>query len=502
MPGKIKAQGVSPSDQQVKSGAFDYSGRTYNRKVGVMDYSMIIDGRKRTAGQFRDVKNPSTGAVVGRMPVATQQDLDDAVAAAARAFASWSVVPDATRQAACHAMADRIEAHADELARLITAEQGKQLNGLGSRFEVGGTVAWTRATADLKLEVEVLQDTPEGRIELHRRPIGVVGSITPWNWPMLIASWHIVPAVRAGNTVVIKPSPYTPLLTLRLVELMNEVLPPGVVNVVTGTDELGAAMSTHPGIQKMVFTGSIATGRKVMAAASPTLKRLTLELGGNDAGIVLPDADPKAIAPGIFWGAFINGGQTCAALKRLYVHDSLYEQVCAALVEYAKTIPMGDGMDEKNQLGPIQNEMQFNRVRELVEDARRNGGRVLLGGSPPGGSGYFYPVTLVADVSEGVRLVDEEQFGPVLPIIRYSEVDSIVARVNQNPHGLGGSVWSADSSKASQMAQQLQCGSAWVNKHGGIQPNVPFGGVKMSGLGVEFGAEGLKEYTTVQAVYC
>lgn len=467
-----------------------------------MPYSMIIDGKKRATADVKDVCNPSTGVVVGRMPLATLQDLDDAVASAARAFHSWGSAPDATRKAACHAIADRIEAHADELARLITAEQGKQLNGLGSRFEVGGTVAWTHATADLQLQVEVLQDSPEGRIELHRRPIGVVGSITPWNWPMLIASWHIVPAVRAGNTIVIKPSPYTPLSTLRMVELMNEVLPPGVVNVVTGTDQLGAAMSSHPGIQKMVFTGSIETGRKVMSAAAPTLKRLTLELGGNDAGIVLPDADPKAIAPGIFWGAFINGGQTCAALKRLYVHDSLYEQVCAELVEFAKTVPMGDGMDENSKLGPIQNEMQFNRVRELVDDARQHGGRVLVGGSPRGGSGYFYPVTLVADMKEGVRLVDEEQFGPVLPIIRYSDVSSIVARVNENPHGLGGSVWSADAGKASQMAQRLQCGTAWVNKHGGIQPNAPFGGIKLSGLGVEFGVDGLKEYTTIQTVYC
>ena len=466
-----------------------------------MSYSLIIGGKKQTTNDFKDVLNPSTGGVVGRMPMATRQDLDDAVEAAAHAFATWSRETDAARSAACHAMAARIESHAEELARLITAEQGKQLNGLGSRFEVGGTVAWTHATADLQLEVEVLQDTPEGRIELHRRPIGVVGSITPWNWPLLIASWHIVPAVRAGNTVVIKPSPYTPLSTIRMVELMNEVLPPGVVNVVTGSDELGALMSSHAGIQKVVFTGSINTGRKVMAAAAPTLKRLTLELGGNDAGIVLPDADPKAVAPGIFWGAFINGGQTCAALKRLYVHDSLYEQVCDELVKFAKTVQMGDGMDEKSQLGPIQNEMQFNRVRELVDDARSHGGRVLLGGHPREGGGYFYPITFVADVQEGVRLVDEEQFGPVLPIIRYSDVNSIVSRVNDNPHGLGGSVWSSDSGRALQLAQQLQCGTAWVNKHGGIQPNAPFGGIKMSGLGVEFGVDGLKEYTTIQTVY-
>jgi acyl-CoA reductase-like NAD-dependent aldehyde dehydrogenase len=466
-----------------------------------MDYALIIDGTARKAAGYQDVKNPSTFDVVGRMPLGTQQDLDDAVAAAGRAFKSWSITPDAERQAACHAVAKKIEEHAEELARLITAEQGKQLNGLGSRFEVGGTVAWAHATADLSIPVEVIQDGPDGCIELHRKPIGVVGSITPWNWPMLIGSWHIIPAIRTGNTVVIKPSPYTPLSTIRMVELMNEVLPPGVVNCVAGADSLGAAMSSHPGIAKMVFTGSSATGRKIMASAAPTLKRLTLELGGNDAGVVLPDADPKAIAPGLFWGAFINGGQTCAALKRLYVHDSLYDAVCRELVDFAKTVPMGDGLDETVQLGPIQNEMQFNKVSRFVEEAKKAGGRVLCGGAPTGGKGYFYPVTFVADVKEGTPLVDEEQFGPALPIIRYTDVEDALKRANADPLGLGGSVWGADTAKAKQLAQRLECGITWVNKHGGIQPNTPFGGVKQSGIGVEFNVDGLKEYTVQQTVW-
>jgi acyl-CoA reductase-like NAD-dependent aldehyde dehydrogenase len=466
-----------------------------------MDYALIIDGKPRRTASYQDVKNPSTFEVVGRMPLGTPQDLDDAVAAAERAFRTWSVTPDAERQAACHAVAKKIEAHAEELARLITAEQGKQLNGLGSRFEVGGAVAWAHATADLQIPVEVIQDGPEGRIELHRKPIGVVGSITPWNWPMLIGSWHIIPAIRTGNTVVIKPSPYTPLSTIRMVELMNEVLPPGVVNCVTGSDSLGAAMSAHPGIAKMVFTGSSATGRKIMASAAPTLKRLTLELGGNDAGVVLADADPEAIAPGLFWGAFINGGQTCAALKRLYVHDSIYDAVCNALVAFAKTVPMGDGLDETAQLGPIQNQMQFDKVSRFVEEAKKAGGRVLCGGAPLGGKGYFYPITFVADVREGTPLVDEEQFGPALPIIRYTEVEDAMRRANADPLGLGGSVWGSDTSRAKQLAQRLECGITWVNRHGGIQPNTPFGGVKQSGIGVEFNVDGLKEYTVQQTVW-
>jgi acyl-CoA reductase-like NAD-dependent aldehyde dehydrogenase len=465
-----------------------------------MDYTLFIGGAKVATANHQDIRNPSTGQVVGRMPLATPDDLDRAVNAAAGAFRTWAARSDEERAQACRDVAEAIAAHAEELATLLTLEQGKPMNGLGSRFEIGGAVAWTRYTAELALPVEILQDNNEGRVELHRKPVGVVGSITPWNWPVMIACWHIIPAIRAGNTVVIKPSPMTPLSTIRLVEIINEVLPPGVVNVVTGDNSIGAALSAHPAIAKMTFTGSTETGRKVMASAVETLKRLTLELGGNDAGIVLPDADPRQIAEGLFWGAFINNGQTCAALKRLYVHDSIYDAVCDAMAAYVEKITVGDGMDEKSALGPVQNEMQFNKVRDLVEDARANGGRVLTGGVPMGGTGYFYPITLVADVSDGIRLVDEEQFGPALPIIRYTDIDEVIERANRNPAGLGGSVWSSDPEKAKHYALRLECGSVWINKHGAIQPNAPFGGVKQSGIGIEFGADGLKEFTTIQTV--
>jgi acyl-CoA reductase-like NAD-dependent aldehyde dehydrogenase len=292
------------------------------------------------------------------------------------------------------------------------------------------------------------------------------------------------------------------LSTIRLVELINEVLPPGVVNVITGENEIGAAMTSHPGIAKITFTGSAATGRKVMVSAAETLKRLTLELGGNDAGIVLPDADPKEIAEGLFWGAFINSGQTCAAMKRLYVHDSIYDKVCTELTAYARKVVVGDGLQANSALGPVQNLLQFNIVAEYVEEARAKGGRVLLGGDPSNGPGHFYPVTLVADVGEGCKLVDLEQFGPALPIIRYTDVRDAIARANDNPAGLGGSVWSRDTSKAREVAAQLECGMVWINRHGTIQPNAPFGGVKQSGFGVEFGVEGLKEFTTVQTMFC
>ena len=464
--------------------------------------TMTIGGRAVATATTFEVRNPSTGAVIGTVPNGTRADLDAAVAAGQAAFRDWSRKPDEELAEACRAVTDRIGQHAEELAVLVTQEQGKPLNGLGSRWELGGAGAWAGYTAGLSLPMKVLQDDSQGRVELHRKPLGVVGSITPWNFPVMIAVWHVLPALRTGNTVVIKPSPYTPLATLRMVELLNEVLPPGVLNSVSGDDQasnLGAEMAAHPGIRKIVFTGSSATGRRVMQSAAATLKRLTLELGGNDAGIVLPDADPKAIAEGLFWGGFLNNGQTCAAMKRLYVHERLYDDVCEHLTAFARQIPMGDGMDEKNLLGPVQNRMQFDKVSRLVADARRKG-EVLLGGEP--GEGLFFPATLVAGLKNGDALVDEEQFGPALPIIRYREVEEAIQAANASENGLGGSVWSSDIDHARRVAQRLECGSVWINKHGMIQPNVPFGGVKSSGLGVEFAEEGLREYTDVQALYC
>ncbi len=469
-------------------------------------FHLIINGKKVTTGRCFDVLNPANEEVAGLASLARKKDLDDAVRAAQMAFEKWREVPESQRQKACLEIASKIEENAEELARILTAEQGKPLNGLGSRWEVGGAVAWTRYTARLSLPVKVLQDNDEGRVELHRKPIGVVGSITPWNFPVMIAIWHIVPAVLSGNTVVIKPSPFTPLSTLRLIEFMNQVLPEGVVNCIAGKDRLGAAMTAHEGIGKIVFTGSCATGRKIMVNSAETMKRLTLELGGNDAGIVLPDVDSKQIAEGLFWGAFINSGQTCAALKRLYVHDGVYDAVCGELVDLARKMKVGEGTNEDVVLGPIQNRKQYDIVSDLVQDAKSRG-RVLLGGDPGeirkemGGKGYFYPLTIIADLENGDPLVDEEQFGPVLPIIRYHQTKEAIGKANDNPNGLGGSIWSQDVENAKRIAKQMECGSVWINKHGMIQPNAPFGGVKRSGFGVEFAEEGLKEYTDIQVIF-
>ena len=462
---------------------------------------ITIDGVSKSGPTSFDVLNPATGKVIGIAPNCSIADLDAAVAAGEKAFKTWSKKSDQELRDACQRVSDKLSEHAEELATLITLEQGKPLNGLGSRWEVGGAGAWAGFTAGLSMPIEVLQDNDQGRVELHRKPLGVVGSITPWNYPVMIAVWHILPALRSGNTVVMKPSPLTPLAALRMVEIMNEVLPAGVVNSVCSDDKvenLGAQMAAHPSIRKIVFTGSSATGQKVMESAAPTMKRLTLEMGGNDAGIVLADCDPKEIAEGLFWGAFINNGQTCAALKRLYIHESIHDAVCENLVEFAKQIPVGDGMDEKSILGPVQNKMQFDKVSKLVTDAKKSG-KVLLGGDP--GNGLFFPITIISGMKNGDSLVDEEQFGPALPVISYRTVEEAIEMANEGKNGLGGSVWSKDVEKAKEVASQLDCGSVWINKHGAIQPNVPFGGTKSSGLGVEFGDEGLKEYTDIQVVF-
>ena len=459
--------------------------------------SLVIDGRKVAGDRGTlPVIDPALGEAFAECPNASPAQLDEAVAAAGRAFALWQHSSCEERRALLEAIAARIEQNAPELAEIIVREQGKPL--ALAHVEVGGAVAWTRATAALELPVELIEDRPGKRIELHRRPLGVVGSITPWNWPLMIAVWHIMPALRAGNAVVIKPSELTPLNTLRLVELIDEVAPPGLVNAVAGGGALGREISGHRGIQKIVFTGSTRTGQDIMRNAADTLKRLTLELGGNDAGIVLPGTDIGAIAEGVFGSAFLNMGQTCAALKRLYVHESQYEDMCRHLVAIAARQKVGNGLDEGTSFGPIQNRDQFERVCELVEDARAAGARILCGGEPLPGKGYFYPPTLVADIADGTRLVDEEQFGPVLPVIRYRDVDEAVRLANASTNGLGGSVWSGDPEAARAVANRLECGTVWINGHAEVLPHCPFGGCKMSGFGVEFGLEGLLEYTRPQ----
>ncbi len=463
-------------------------------------YVLTINGAAQNTADTFDVVNPADGTVLAKCPQGTPALADAAVASARRALPLWSAVPDAERAAKLLEVATLIERHHAELSELVTREQGKTQSGPGANYEVGGAVAWTRVTSGLTIPQETIQSDEKGSIVIERKPVGVVASITPWNWPLLIAIWHIVPAVRVGCTVVIKPSPFTPLSTLRLVQLMNEVLPPGVVNVVTGGGEIGTHLASHPGVDKVVFTGSIATGKKIMASASQTVKRVTLELGGNDAGIVLPGTDIGPLLERLFWGCYINAGQTCASLKRLYVHESQYDDVVKRFAEFAAAIPVGNGLDPKNLVGPLSNRMQLDKVIDYVADARARGAKVVLGGERKEEPGFFYPLTVIADATDEMRVVREEQFGPVIPIIKYRSVDEALRRANSLEVGLGGSVWGNDSKEAAKYARQLECGTAWVNQHGSLHPLAPFGGVKSSGVGVEFNVDGLKEYTTIQVV--
>ncbi|QUL78388.1 aldehyde dehydrogenase family protein [Brevibacterium sp. SMBL_HHYL_HB1] len=449
----------------------------------------------------REIRDPATGEIVGRTRQGSPADIDAAVAAARRAQPAWAGQTAQERSDRLNAAADAIEGSAEALAELLSREQGKPLNGPNARFEVGACAAWLRANAAFELDPEVVVEDGETHAELHYRPVGVVGAVGPWNWPMMISVWQFAPALKMGNTVVLKPSEYTPLSVQALVAVVNQALPADVLAVVPGDGAVGAALTSHADVDKIMFTGSTKTGQAIMRTAADSLARITLELGGNDAGIVLADADPAAIADDLFWGAFINTGQTCAAMKRLYVPESLYDEVCRALVEVAGASPMGVGLEEENVLGPLQNKRQYDIVAGLVQAAKDGGARVLIGGDPVAEQpGYFYPTTLVADIDNDNPLVAEEQFGPVLPIIKYTDLEQAIEWANGLEVGLGSSVWGTDLDACREVAARLQAGSTWINKHGAVDPRIPFGGVKKSGFGLEFGLEGLKQVSVPHVI--
>lgn len=447
-----------------------------------------------TVDDGQPIYDPATGECIGSTKMSTPADVDAAVEKANQAQKSWGALSHQERSDYLHKAADAVKAASEALAQILAREVGKPLNGPNARFEAGACEAWLRANADFPLEEEVLVDDDSGKAVLSYVPIGVVGAIGPWNWPMMISVWQLAPSLRMGNAVILKPSEYTPLSVQALVEVLNQVLPEGVLQVVPGAGDIGQAVSEHPDIDKIMFTGSTKTGQAIMRSAAADMKRVTLELGGNDAGIVLDDINVEEIAQDLFWGAFINTGQTCAALKRLYVPASIYDDVVQALAKIAAETPMGQGVSEENVLGPLQNAAQQKIVADLVEEARKGGATIVTGGNPDANeSGYFYPATIVADIDQDNPLVQLEQFGPALPIIKYEDLDQAIAWANELEVGLGSSVWSADQARAREVANRLIAGTTWINKHGAVDPRVPFGGVKKSGMGLEFGVEGLKQ---------
>ena len=462
------------------------------------DFSLLINGELVSSDAWLDVINPATEQVFARCPAADEVQLDAAISAAQSAFAAWSRLTYEERATDVRRYTAVLAEHQDELAELLVREQGKPI--AQARAELKSCLKQADNTVGLQIPVELLVDSDTHRIELHYRPLGVVGVITPWNAPAALALGSLSSAVYTGNTVVIKPSPYTPLTTLKMGELAREIFPPGVVNVLTGGDELGRRLCEHPGVQKISFTGSVATGKRVLASSAATLKRVTLELGGNDPAIVLDDADPKAIAKKMFFACFVNSGQVCMAIKRIYAHEDVYDELCEVLAEEARNAPYGDGLDPKNKLGPLQNKMQFDKVVELFEVTKRSGARILVGGNVPNRPGYFLPPTYVTDIADDSRLVTEEQFGPIVPILKFSELEDAIRRANDTRFGLSGSVWTTDSERGKAVAKQLEVGTAWVNQHRAISAYVPFGGAKESGLGRQHSTLGLKSYMEPQVI--
>jgi acyl-CoA reductase-like NAD-dependent aldehyde dehydrogenase len=461
------------------------------------EFAMSIGGAAVAAKEKRGVVDPATAEVFAEAPACTREQLDQAMAAA-QAAGGWGGDGQA-RVTALLAAADAVAAARDELAAVLSREQGKPLQA--AEFEVAETARWLSAAAGLEIPREVAQDDERGYAVVERRPLGVVAAITPWNFPLLLAGWKLGPALRAGNTVVLKPSPFTPLSSLALGEVLNQVLPPGVVNVVSGGDELGAWLTQHLAVRKISFTGSVETGKLIAAAAAPDLKRFTLELGGNDAAIVLPDADVQGIGRRLFWGAFINNGQICAGVKRVLVPEPLHDDLVECLAEWARKARVGVGTEPGVQLGPVNNAPQFERVSGLVEDALARGAKAAAGGAPLDRPGYFFAPTILTGVAEGTPIVDEEQFGPALPVLAYRTVDEAVARANATSFGLSGSVWGTDTDQAAQVAAQIDSGVVFVNDHLTLEPHLPFGGVKWSGAGVENGHWGLEEFSSLRTLY-
>ncbi|MFJ4640944.1 aldehyde dehydrogenase family protein [Streptomyces hygroscopicus] len=441
------------------------------------------------------VENPALGEVFAHAPGCTPEQLDAVLDDAARAFPGWAATPfDARREhlLACHRA---LRAAVEPMAELLTREQGKPLKH--ARAEVRLAADWFAHTAHLVLAPRRLVDEPGVEVCLERVPHGVVAAIAPSNYPVLLAICKIAPALLAGNTVVLKPSPDTPLSSLMMGELLGEVLPAGTFAVVGGGTELGARLTVHPAVRLVSFTGSVDTGRAIARQAAADLKRIVLELGGNDPAVVLPGADVDAVARELFARSMTNSGQFCAAVKRVYVHRTQRRRLAEAMADLAGAAMVGDGLDPATEYGPLVSRAQRDRVAGMVDEAVRAGARVLAGGHVPDRPGHFYPPTVVTDLPSRSRLEEEEQFGPVVPVIAYDDPREAIDRADASPYGLGCSLW-GDEDRARALAGRPRCGTVWLNTHGDLRHDVPFGGHRHSGIGVEYGPWGLHEYTQLK----
>lgn len=458
---------------------------------------LLIGGELVDGDSLMEVIDPAAGKPFISVPRASIRQAEQAIAAAKAAQPAWAALSLDDRRARLSAFADAIHDNAEALTRMLVREQGKPL------AEAAGEIAFTemfvRHFTTIDVPVEILQDDEERRVELHRKPLGVVCAIMPWNFPVLLAAFKFPAALLMGNSFILKPAPTTPVTSLMLGELAKDIFPAGVFNVVTDLNDLGPTLTDHPDIAKISFTGSTATGKKVIAAAASTLKRVSLELGGNDASIVLDDVDVATVASKIFSKAFMNAGQVCIAVKRVYAHSSIYDALCDELAKLANEAIVGDGLQQGTQIGPLQNAAQFAKAKTFLESARRDG-HVIAGGEVAEGGGYFIRPTIVRDIEDGAMLVDQEQFAPILPIIRFEDADDAVRRTNSSELGLGGSVWSADRDRAYALARQIDSGMVWVNEHLDFAPHIPFGGAKQSGIGMELSMDGMHEFSQTAVI--
>lgn len=463
------------------------------------EFTMTINGKAATSDSSFDVNNPAKGKPFASVPDASAAQVNEAVQLAKLAYKSWSRDENARREV-LGKLPDVIRTNQDKLAELLTLEQGKPLSA--AKSEINSSIHYIELALEEQLSIDELPVNKHNTSYVTHKPIGVVAGICPWNFPIHTAMLKIIPALIAGNTIIVKPAPTTPVATLYLGELFRSVLPAGVCSVITGKDKakVGELLVEHPDVAKISFTGSVATGKRIAAKAAASLKRVTLELGGNDAAIVLGDVNVKEKAEEIFWGAFANCGQICVATKRLYVHESIYEPMVKALTELANKVKVGNGLNADTQIGPLNNKAQLERVESLVDDAKAHGATIETGGERISGEGYFYKPTIVTGIKEGVRLVDEEQFGPALPVMPFKTESEAIERANNTKMGLGASVWSGDVKKAHKIAEQLEAGTVWVNQIHNGHPNAPFGGFKESGIGRENGKWGLEGMTEIQSI--
>jgi phenylacetaldehyde dehydrogenase len=474
--------------------------------------SLLIDGQwvRAHSDKTIPVVDPATGKTIGAAADADETDVDKAVAAARRALESgpWAGLKPAERQALIWRLSDLIDAHAEELAELESIDNGKT-KVMASIVDIPGTRDYFRYMAGWATKIEgatidVSSGPPGTKINAftRREPVGVVAQIIPWNFPLAMAAWKLGPALAAGCTCILKPAEQTPLTALRLGELIIEAgFPPGVVNVLTGYGETtGAALVRHPGVDKVAFTGSIEVGKIVNKAATDTLKRVSLELGGKSPVIVLPDVDVDVAAKGAAGAIFFNAGQVCAAGSRLYVHRKIFDKVVEGVGAAAESIRLGPGLDPATQMGPLVSAEQQERVLKYIATGRAEGARVVAGGERPDHPGYFVKPTVLAATRNDIRVVQEEIFGPVLVAQRFDDLDEIAALANSTSYGLSASIWSNNLQAVHRLIPKIKAGTVWVNCHGFVDPNMPFGGFKQSGIGRESGRGAIEMYTEVKSV--